>query len=317
MKKNVFFLSIALLTICFSSCEKSESLTPNEDRIEGATGDNPNPGNDLLNGGNNGGGSTNGLPTDFRASTAENKRAALLEDFTGVRCGFCPDGHLVAKAAKSALGADKFIVLAVHAGSYADPRPGWANFTTPYGQSLVAQADVAGFPAGTVNRFPATSLGVTPQRSGSAMSRNHWERAARAVIAKDAPLNIGADATMSGNELTVDVDIFYTDDVTETNKINVALVQDGLVSKQSGGGNSYVQDHVLRHFLTGQWGEEITESTSTGDFVRKSYTYTVPADYNGTDTEGGGAVVINDLKVVVFVTKENTEVLNVIELDVK
>ena len=30
-------------------------------------------------------------PEEFLASTAPSNRNAILEDFTGVRCGYCPD----------------------------------------------------------------------------------------------------------------------------------------------------------------------------------------------------------------------------------
>ena len=250
------------------------------------------------------------------ASTDKQNRAALLEDFTGVRCGFCPDGHVLAKSAKVNLGANKFIIMAVHSGTFAVPQSGWANFTTPFNEAIDAQAKVSGYPAGSVSRILADSLGVTPQRDGSAMSRNAWETAARAVNMMAAPLNLGAKAITNGNDLTVEVDMYYTSNVTAEHKLNVALIQDGLVSNQSGGGPNYVQDNVLRDLITGQWGEVITEPSDSADFVRKSYTYTLPADYNGTNTEGGGAVVKEDLKVVIFVTKGNQEVYNVIEVDV-
>ena len=67
----------------------------------------------------------------------------------------------------------------------------------------------------------------------------------------------------------------------------------------------------------GNWGETITEPTTTGSKVSKTYTYTVPADYNGTSVEGGDAVVIDDLKVVVYVTRGQLEILNAVSVDVK
>jgi hypothetical protein len=43
----------------------------------------------------------------------------------------------------------------------------------------------------------------------------------------------------------------------------------------------------------------------------------VPADYHGTTVEGGGAVIIDNLKVVAFVAQGQTNVLNAIEIDVQ
>ncbi len=310
MKKILLVLSLAIGALTFTSCEKEQTLKANPNFIQDP--DNTEP---------NGGGTTGGGGgTAFLASTDTLNRAALLEDFTGVRCGFCPDGHVKAAAAQAELGADKFVIMAIHTGSYAAPANGWANFTTPYGTAIDAQAGVAGYPAGTINRLQASTLGVPAQRGGSAMDRGSWKTAAIAVNALEAPVNIGAKAKIDGNNLlTVNVDLYYTQGESAVNNINVALLQDGLVSKQSGGTprETYVQNHVLRDLITGQWGEPITETTNATSKISKTFTYTVPADYNGTAVEGGGAVVIDDLKVVVFLTRGRVDVLNVIEVDVE
>lgn len=259
---------------------------------------------------------------EFLASTAPSNMVAVLEDFTGVRCGYCPDGHVKAKAVADA-NPGKFIILAVHAGSYATPAAGWANFTTNFGNALVTQAKVAGFPAGTINRKLCSELGVTPQiANGYAMSRGSWATAANKVFTMPAAVNIGAKATFDAatRKLTVKVDMYYTTEEAGPNNLNVLLLQDHLFSKQSGGtpnSNSYEQNHVVREFITGQWGEPITEARTQGAKVTKTFTYTVPQDYHGTNVEGGGAVVVDDLKVVAFVAQGQTNILNAVEVDVK
>lgn len=258
---------------------------------------------------------------EFLASTSPSNRNAILEDFTGVRCGFCPDGHVRAKAAMDA-NPGRFFVIAVHAGGYANPAAGWPNFTTPFGAAIDAQASVSGYPAGTINRMLCSELGVTPQKTGgSAMSRGSWATAGAKVIAMSSPVNIGSKATFNSatRELTVKVDLYYTSDETSQNNINVAFLQNKLMSKQSGDptpSDPYEQNHVLRHLITGQWGEPITTSTTTGSKVSKTYTYTVPADYNGTSAEGGGAVKIEDCELVVFVSRDRQNILTGIEVPI-
>jgi hypothetical protein len=256
----------------------------------------------------------------FLASTSASMRVAVLEDFTGVRCGYCPDGHVRATAAQQELGADKFIIMAVHGGSYATPATGWANFTTAFGNALIAQSSVAGYPAGTINRVKAADLGASPQISGGiAMSRGSWATAAKAVNAMPSPVNLGAKAEFNSStrELIVKVDAYYTAEESVQNNINVAFMQSKLMSKQSGATtNPYEQNHVLRDLITGQWGEVITDAKAVGTKVRKTYTYSVPADYNGTATEGGGAVVIENCKVVVFISRDKTDILTAVEIPI-
>jgi len=256
----------------------------------------------------------------FLASTTMGTRTALLEDFTGVRCGYCPDGHVRAEAAQTALGKDKFIIMCVHAGGYATAAAGWANFTTAFGTSLVNQSSVAGYPAGTINRLVAADLGATPQITGGlAMSRGDWDPAGRFVNTMFAPANIGTSATFdaASRELTVKVDVYYVGNETKPNSINVALLQSKLMAKQSGDptpNDLYTENHVLRHLITGQWGNPIADSLKVeGSKVTRTYKYIVPANYNGITADGGGAVVIGDCSVVAFITRDKVDVVNAAE----
>lgn len=293
MRKITFaLLSFALISVALTGCSKEENP------VEEKSGE------------------------EFLAPTTPMNRVSVLEDFTGVRCGYCPDGHVRAKAVQDA-NPGKFIIMAVHAGPYASPATGWADFTTQYGTALVTQAMVSGYPAGTISRILCSELGVTPQKAnGYAMSRGSWSTAANKVMAMSAPVNIGAKATFDPGTrlLTVKVDLYYTADVSNSSNLNVVLLQDHLFSKQSGGtpdANNYEQNHVVRDFLTGQWGEVVATGATAGTKVSKTYTYTVPADYHGTTTEGGGAVIIDNLKVAAFVANGQTNILNAIEVDVQ
>jgi hypothetical protein len=307
MKKHLLNFGLILVSSAalFTACKKTEDPTPAAKTTTGTTGTT---------------GTTTPVPdATFLASKTPSNRIGLLEDFTGVRCVFCPDGHSKATEAATELGADKFIILAVHGGSYAAPATGWANFTTPFGAALISQSSVAGYPAGTINRVLATDLGVTPQKTGGiAMSRGSWKTAAQAILAMPSPVNAGAKAEFNSQtrELKINLDLYYTADETSGNNINVAFVQSQLLSKQSGGSDPYVQNHVLRHLLTGQWGEVITTPTTKDAKVSKTYTYTVPEHYNGITVEGGGAVVIENCEVVVFVSRGKTDILTAIKVPV-
>lgn len=260
---------------------------------------------------------------EFLAPTAPMSRMAVLEDFTGVRCSMCPDGHLVAWVINNKFHPDSLITLAHHAGYFANPTTGWPNFTTPYGNALIEQAKVASYPAGTINRMKCSDLGVREQKPGGyAMSRGEWIPSVDTVITLPAPVNLGAKATYdpATRKLSIKVDVYYTSGVGTPNRLNVFLLQDHIFSKQENGTpdpDHYEQNHVVRDFITGQWGDGITESASQGTKITRKYTYTVPKDYNGLGLEGGGAVVIDDLKIVAFVTNGQTDILNAVEVDVE
>ena len=298
MKRILSFLVVATaLTLVIQSCKKKSTTTTTP-------------------------------PVAFMASTTPSNRVAVLEDFTGVRCGYCTDGHDRAKAILDA-NPGKFIIIATNAGSYAAPSNGWADFTTVQGNAINAQAKPAGYPAGTMNRMPCATLGVNPMNAGLStitMDRGQWAKAAAAVMATPAPVNIGASATFdnASRKLTVKVDLYYT--AAETgNNINVGLLQSKLLATQSnytpGQPNptpNYEENHVLRDMITsGNFGEPITETQAVGTKISKTYTYTVPNDYHGTTVNGGGAVVIANCSVVVYVSRGTLDILNAVEIPIK
>jgi len=292
---QISMLALTAASLTFASCSKEATTTSTTPVVQGET---------------------------FLASTTMGSRTALLEDFTGVRCGYCPDGHVRAEAARKALGKEKFIIMCVHGGSYAAPAAGWANFTTNFGTALINQSSVTGYPAGTMNRLIAADLGATPQKTGGiAMGRSDWDPAGRFVNTMFAPANIGTSATFDSvsRELTVKVDVYYVANETKPNNINVALLQSKLMAKQSGDptpNDLYSEDHVLRHLITGQWGEPITENKVEGTKLSKTFKYIVPADYNGITVTGGGAVVIENCTVVAFITRDKVDVLNAAETSI-
>ncbi len=234
-------------------------------------------------------------------STDPENKKVILEEFTGIHCGFCPQGHAIAQGIQNQHPDDVFLIN-IHAGGYAVPSGNEPDFRTPWGAQIDGQAGVAGYPAGTVNRhlFPGWSQG-----SGTAMSRGQWSGAANQIMGEASYLNVGLEATIvtSTRQLVVVVEVYYTGDSPEPmNKLNVAILQNDILGPQSGGnmGNNYVHMHMLRHLMTGQWGVEITETTE-GSLYTRTFTYEIPEDYNDVD------VVLENLEIVAFVTEESTQ----------
>src|SRR5688572_25039259 len=84
-------------------------------------------------------------------STAVQPRNAVLEEFTGVNCVNCPDGHVRANQLYAAFPG-RVVLINVHSGGYAVPSAGQLDLRTPYGDAIDAFAGVAAYPSGTMNR---------------------------------------------------------------------------------------------------------------------------------------------------------------------
>lgn len=237
----------------------------------------------------------------FLAATTPTNKNAVLEDFTGVRCQFCPDGHDRAKAMVTA-NPGRVVVIAINSGQYATPASGWPNFTSDFGDAIRMQTNLTGYPAGTVNRRVFSGMSQSP--GGTAMGRGNWAGAGSQVIAEVSPVNLGASSTYDAatRKVTVKVDMYYSANETVANYLNVAFLESGQIGKQSntsGTVTDYVHDNILRHLITGQWGEVVDATkTKTGTKITKTYTYTVPVKYHdNADTD------INKCDIAVFVTR--------------
>ena len=56
----------------------------------------------------------------INVSTEPQNKKALIEEFTGINCGNCPDGHAIAAKLQLAQPENVY-TIAIHAGHYAEP----------------------------------------------------------------------------------------------------------------------------------------------------------------------------------------------------
>tara|TARA_B100001939_G_scaffold347981_1_gene371793 strand:- start:1554 stop:3422 length:1869 start_codon:yes stop_codon:yes gene_type:complete len=248
----------------------------------------------------------------FVSTQPENKNV-ILEEFTGISCVYCPDGHRIAQDLHNANPNDVFLIN-IHTGSYASPQgPGTDFRVDPIGSNIASQSGVSGYPSGTVNRH-VFSGGIT------AMSRGDWTGAANQIMNVASPVNVGiqANVDMATNVLTVDVEVYYTGAQTVTsNMLNVAVVQNNVEGPQTGGSQynptailangNYNHQHMLRHMMTGQWGVPINTLTP-GSLYADQFTWTMPADINGV------ALDPTNIAIVAFVAEGQQEIITGTEI---
>ena len=231
-------------------------------------------------------------------STEPSTRNVIIEEYTGVNCGYCPDGHRTVNEIMAAYPGRAWAIN-IHQGGYA------SMYTTQWGDALAAQYNISSYPNATVNRG-----------SNSTSSRDSWVSQASTIQNQSSPVNVAARGTIDASTrmIELDVEVYYTAAQTVTsNLINVALLQNNVIGPQSGAsnfnpsqmvGNQYRHMHMLRDLLTGQWGEEITD-ISAEHFVSLHYSYAVPyiiGDVEITD--------MNDLEIVVYVAEGHKNILS-------
>lgn len=206
----------------------------------------------------------------------------VLEEYTGIHCQYCPDGHTRAQTIFDQ-NPGRIVLVNIHQGGYAVPSGGEPDYRTPFGDALAGQINLNGYPTATVNRHVFAAYSDNP--GGTAMGRGYWSAASQEALMAPSPVNVGLSSTFDtlSRLLTVTVEAYYTAASPQaTNYINVALLESGIIGPQqilSVWNTNYTHNHMLRHFLTGQWGDTLT-ATGVSDFTTRVYTYTVPAGYD-------------------------------------
>jgi hypothetical protein len=243
----------------------------------------------------------------YDVSTEIQKKNILLEVFTGIHCGNCPDGDVVTDNFLTAQPECTYSID-IHSGHYAVPNnANEPDYRIDEGEWIDVElgANNYGYPGGAINRRAYPDYEWSPY----VISRSSWIQKGKTVHEEDAPVNLYLKSVFEGNtrELTVTVEGYYTDNVEQSeNFLHVVLIQDNIKGLQGGSsqGNNYNHRHMLRAFLTPVWGDKI-ETPRKGEYFSRDYTYILPENIKGI------ALLPEDVEVIAFVTVDRKEVLNV------
>ncbi len=239
-------------------------------------------------------------------STQPSNRNVLIEEFTGMLCPYCPEGHKILNDLVTNY-QDRVFPVNIHTNVYAMPNQQHStNLITECGDSIAAESGVEGFPSASINRAgdPKTVF------------RTLWQGRIENIISQQSPVNLAvqANVNMTTRELSVLVEYYYTDDeVQPTNRLSVFLTQSEIVAFQMEGKQKnpefalyddlYRHQHVLRMPVTESiWGEPITQ-TSVGTFGQREYTIILPDSIKNVPLELG------NLNVVAFISPDHDNII--------
>lgn len=247
-------------------------------------------------------------------STDAQPRAALVEEYTGINCVFCPQAHNNARLlAVNAPGTA--YTVAVHYGSYASPRGPESDFRTYTGSDLNNAFGIGqyGYPSVMVSRrqFPDSKVKV--------YSYSAFVGLARDVHKEEANVNVWCDATYdaSTRDITINFEAYFRKEVAGAKLVGY-LLQNNVKGPQTGAAQTgqtdsdYNHMHMLRDLLTGSlWGDDI-DKCSEGDTWTTTITYNLPEEikYLATSTDPGIPTKPEDMEIVLFILNADGEVEN-------
>lgn len=215
---------------------------------------------------------------------------ALIEDYTGAWCGWCPRISQGIIDVHNSTNGDNVIAVAIHNGD---------SMAFPLEGQMRSQFGVTGFPTGILNR-DARWASV----SGDAMNIQQPLQLLNTV----QEVGLAIDSSVSGSTVNATVKVGFDFDQSGL-KLVVFLLQNGVVASQTnytsnfGGGSSipnFVHNDILEASFTDVFGDAIPAAEQVGGGV---YSTSLSATASGVNS--------SDWDVVAFVVDASGEVVNV------
>ncbi len=238
---------------------------------------------------------TAGIVTaQVNVSTTPTNRVAVLEEYTGNYCTWCPDGHKIAEQQVEPTGA---LTIKIQDGSFAGTDPVFGgNLQTTTGGLIADAFPVTGYPMGWVSRKSGTGYG--------ALSRGDWAAKVNAIQSQVSPVNLYIESSIdvTTRQLNVSVEYYYTGTPSSaTNYLTIGYYQDDMVAFQYNSAlnashvyiaeeDIYDFDHCLRDMINGTWGEAVN-GLAMGSTGIINYSITLPASFSTFDVEPGAIKV--------------------------
>lgn len=241
-------------------------------------------------------------PPEVVADNYKFVHRALVEDFTGAWCGYCPlVAHDIEELEKT--DADKFQAIAIHNSDKFDffkkQRPAYEKYMW---DKLKVPRDERGYPAAFVNRnIDFRQIGVDP----SALVLN--------TVQKYSPIGIKITSSLVESAGNVSVSLKFGADYKQGVKVAIFILEDGLELRQA----NYTQ---LYPPVVNKYSEKFIHNNVLVGMGQEDFFGTL---IEGNKTIAEAEVVLEDalifykiekvtnLKVAVVVSDADNNVLNV------
>ena len=236
------------------------------------------------------------LKVSKKAPIARN--AILLEDFTATWCGPCY--YAMGKLHKILPAFGDKVILVCHHISNDD------DFSISHSNTLASFYGLKYIPYSMLDRTPGI-VGKEVLFSTSNLSNKILED--RLVQPKSATISLTTSYDEGSKNIKIKVEGELLQSLPKA-KLNVYLVQDGIVAYQNGGGNKYVHHNALRAVISqGTWGDAL--GVSQGKYS-KEYTYKLPEKIGKFATDPAKMYIVAFVADAVNVNKGDDNTKNVV-----
>lgn len=226
-------------------------------------------------------GGTASTDTTYMAPVeAPQQRNVLIEEFTGVSCPQCPEGHQFISGFETTYPG-----RIIAAGYYpfnigqADPIQGMTvqDFRT------TKATDLGSSFLGGVFFLPCATIDRTPFTGGSYLSdRNQWAGKVADRMQAATPVNMYVTSTYNDatHEATINVKAAFTQAVAKKIMLSVSVIENNIIDAQDFPTYTdpvYNHTHVMRDILTQTYGSPILDAVAkdAGRVYERTFKYTI------------------------------------------
>jgi hypothetical protein len=236
----------------------------------------------------------------------------LIEEFTGVKCPNCPDGHNIVATIQN-VNPSRVIAIGYYPFGQAQTEP-LKDLTKA--DFRIADATELSTLLGGIQFLPIAAVDRKMFGGAILTARTLWSSNVQARLAVATPINMQLSVNYddASREAIIKTTLKYTSALSTKHNISLAIYENNLVDAQEYPtyiDSSYTFKHVLRDVITPVGGASVLDSLTTkaaGLVFEKTILYTLPAKWNPSNC-----------KIVAFVhdAAATKEVYQVIEKSVK
>lgn len=238
--------------------------------------------------------STLGVGSDTAYTTAiENPatKKVLAEEFTGVSCPPCPNGHKLMASIDDQLNGN-LVVISYHIKNYPQTAPVEKDgqLLSKYDFRTDDATDIGKTLFNGISAIPAASFDRTAVSGKLLLSTPKWPNAAQVRVSEKSPVNIhlASSYSDSSREAILKLKFAYTSEVLINHNYTVGIIEDSIIDAQKDGLEiikEYVHKHVLRDIITPIYGTPVPEKVKPfipGKVYEHSIRYTLDSSWKAS-----------------------------------
>lgn len=196
---------------------------------------------------------------------AKQAKMSLIEEFTGVSCSPCPNGHklIYGEGGIKAQHPNQVAVIAYHIKNFAQAEPVHDHSKTDFRTDDASDVGKSIF--GGIVAMPVAGIDRTAVSGNYQYNTPDWSSTVTSEVAKSTPVNVKITSTYDAATRRVKavVKVSYTESVSKNQSLTLALIENKVIDAQktlSTIVDDYEHNSVLRDIITPYYGDAFLTS---------------------------------------------------------